>query len=36
VAQSYTGYRQADLMDLIANCAGIFLASLLHRLKLRF
>lgn len=36
VAQSYTGYRQADLMDLMANCTGIFLASLLHRLKLRF
>lgn len=36
VAQSYTGYRQAELMDLLANGAGILLVALVHELKRRF
>ena len=32
-AQSYTGYRQADLMDLLANIAGILVAALLYRVR---
>lgn len=32
VAQSYTGYRQADLMDLVANCIGILLVGLFYLL----
>lgn len=36
VAQSYTGYRQADLMDLLANCIGILLVALLYIIKRRF
>ena len=36
VAQSYTGYRQAELTDLLANAAGIVLAALLHVLIRRF
>jgi VanZ family protein len=35
VAQSYTGYRQADLMDLLANCMGILLIALLSLLRRR-
>lgn len=35
-AQSYTGYRQADLMDLLANCIGILLVALLHVIKRRY
>lgn len=33
VAQSYTGYRQAELLDLLANITGIFLGGLLNLLK---
>jgi VanZ family protein len=36
VVQSYTGYRHAELMDLLANTAGIVLAALLHVLMRRF
>lgn len=36
VAQSYTGYRQADLMDLLANCIGILLVAWLYVIKRRF
>ena len=32
-AQSYTGYRQADSMDLLANIAGILVAALLYRVR---
>lgn len=32
VAQSYTGYRQADLMDFVANCIGILLVGLFYLL----
>ena len=35
VAQSYTGYRQADLMDLLANCMGILLVTLWYLLRRR-
>ena len=35
VAQSYTGYRQADLMDLLANCTGILLVALWYLLRRR-
>lgn len=34
IAQSYTGHRQAELMDLMANIAGILLAYLLYILNL--
>ena len=30
LAQSYTGYRQAEFMDLLANITGIFLVSLCY------
>jgi len=30
IAQSYTGYRQAELLDLLANIAGILAAALLY------
>lgn len=33
VAQSYTGYRQAELLDFLANITGIFLGGLLNSLK---
>ena len=36
VAQSYTGYRQAELMDLLANGAGILLVALVYEFKRRF
>ena len=36
VAQSYTGHRQAELMDLLANGTGILLVALLRVLKRRF
>ena len=36
VAQSYTGHRQAELMDLLANGTGILLVALLRVLKQRF
>ena len=36
VTQSYTGHRQAELMDLLANGIGILLVALLLVLKQRF
>jgi VanZ family protein len=33
VAQSYAGSRQADVMDLMANCLGILLVALTHSLR---
>ena len=36
VTQSYTGHRQAELMDLLANGTGILLVALLRVLKRRF
>ena len=36
VTQSYTGHRQAELMDLIANGTGILSVALLRVLKRRF
>lgn len=36
VTQSYTGHRQAELMDLIANGTGILSVALLRALKRRF
>ena len=33
VAQSYTGYRQAELLDLLANITGILLGGLAHPIK---
>ena len=36
IAQSYTGHRQAELMDLLANGTGILLVALLRVLKQRF
>jgi VanZ family protein len=36
VAQSYTGHRQAELMDFLANGTGILLVALLRVLKQRF
>ncbi|MDG1693282.1 MAG: VanZ family protein [Porticoccaceae bacterium] len=36
IAQSYTGYRQADWMDLLANIIGILVAAFLHMLRRNF
>ena len=36
IAQSYTGYRQADLMDLLANVIGILVAAFLYILRRNF
>ena len=33
VAQSYTGHRQAEFMDLLANCTGILLVAFWHLLR---
>ena len=36
IAQSYTSYRQADLMDLLANVIGILVAAFLYILRRNF